>query len=174
MSTATPESIRDRSIVVIEYIDPVYLSGDRFRRWRNEGKGDFRSSMETAPQLRRFQVRNVGNDSPPLVSTNSFERRLLTLEIVIAYPQTHRAGSENALDRDDIIEQDWVEIDFNLGICGRGNFAGSFDCTPLGCTKEIERGDVCDFLVIRAEYEYERALMQNGGLVVGLGLGFGE
>ena len=174
MALSTAEAIRDRNLDIIEAVDPVSLTSTRFRRYRNEGKGDFRTVMESQPaaSLRRFQARNIGNDEPPAVSNMSFEERRLSLEIVIAYPQDHHAGPANALDRDDMIEQDWVEIDTNIGITGRGNFGSTYDCTPIGCTKEIERGEVCDFLVIRAEFIYQRAL-SIGGLVSELGAGLG-
>jgi hypothetical protein len=170
MATSTPSAIRDRIRTLLSYVDPVSLTGTRFRDSRNELKGDFRSWAEThaTAALRRYQVRNVGNDEPPEVSNTVFELRKLTLEIVIAYPQDNRAGRDNAMDRDDIIDEDWDYIDFNIGLCGRSQFSGTHDCTPLGCTKEIERGETCDYMVIRAEYQYYRALAV-GGLAEGVG-----
>ena len=170
MALTTAEAIRDRVRTLVGWVDPVSLTSTRFRDSRSELKGDFREWAEKSVPgcFRRFQARNVGNDEPPAVSNMSFEERRLTLEIVIAYPQDHRAGPGNALDRDDLIEQDWVEIDTNIGITGRGNFGSTYDCTPIGCTKEIERGGVVDFLVIRAEFLYLRAL-SIGGLAQGVG-----
>jgi hypothetical protein len=61
----------------------------------------------------------------------------------VPYPQTHRYGADNARDRDDVIEQDWLKINRAVGIYARGNFTtatdGSYDCTPLGGIKEVER-----------------------------------
>jgi hypothetical protein len=170
MATSTPSAIRDQVRTVLSQVDPVSLTSTRFRDFRNEGKADFREAMEKNPaaSLRRYQVRNIGNDEPPEVSNTVFETRRLTLEIVIAYPQDNRAGRDNAMDRDDIIDEDWDYIDFNIGLCGRVNFSGTYDCTPLGCTKEIEIGETCDFMVIRAEYLYNRALA-IGGLAQGVG-----
>lgn len=170
MALATAAAIRDRVIQLIEWVDPVSLTGTRFRRYRNEWGADFNEASEKNPagMFRRFQVRNLGNDEPPEVSNMVHEERRLALEILIAYPQDHRAGRDNALDRDDIIEEDWDYIDFNIGICGRANFSGTHDCTPIGCTKEIERGGVVDFMVIRAEFIFQRALAV-GGLAQGLG-----
>lgn len=174
MALSTVEAIRDRVITLIEQVDPVVLTSTRFRRHRNEGGAVFRDVVEKTPagSLRRFQVRNLGSEDVPSVTNMDFREQLLALEIVVAYPQDHRAGRENAMDRDDMIESDWGEIDMNIGICGRGNFGSTYDCTPMGATKEIERGAVCDFLVIRAEYLFKRAL-SVGGLVSGLGAGLG-
>lgn len=170
MATSTPSAIINRLLTIIEAVDPVSLTSTRFRRWRNEGKADFRDAAEKlgGAALRRVQVRDIGSDEPPAVSNTVYEQRRLSVEILIAYPQDNRAGSANALDRDNVIDQDWDYIDFNIGLCGRVNFYTTHDCTPLGCTKEIERGQTCDFLVIRAEYYYFRALAV-GGLVQGLG-----
>jgi hypothetical protein len=174
VSTSTPQAIRDRIRAVVASIDPVSLIGDRFIDSRNEFSGDFREWAETNPAaaFRRYQVRADGHDEPPTVSNTVIEERRVVFEILIAYPQNHRYGDDGAMDRDDVIDEDWDYLDFNLGICGKVNFTstdtGSYDCTPLGCTKEIERGDVCDFLVIRAEYQYQRALAV-GGLAQGVG-----
>ena len=124
--------------------------------------------MEKQPGLRRFQVRDIGSDEPPAVSNTVYEQRRLSVEILIAYPQDNRAGSDNALSRDNVMDQDWDYIDFNIGMCGRVQFYTTHDCTPRGCTKEVERGETCDFMVIRAEYDYLRALA-IGGLAQGVG-----
>jgi len=174
MSLATAAAIRDRVRQLLGWVDPVSLIDTRLRDFRNEGAAEFRAWAEenVAACFRRFQVRNVGHDETPIISNTDYERRRLDLEVVVAYPQTNRAGSDNAMDRDDIIEEDWDQIDFNIGIASRGNFGSTNDCTPLGCTKEIERGDGVDFLVVRAEFTYNRALA-IGGLVGGLPAGIG-
>lgn len=170
MALATVAAIRNRCIQLVEWVDPVSLVGDRLRRYRNEGSGDFRAWAEknTAGCFRRFQVRDVGHDEPPQVSNMDYEERRLTLETLVAYPQTHRYGADNALDRDDVIAEDWDEIDFNIGLCSRANFSDTYDCTPLGATKDIERSVGVDYLVIRAEYLFKRAL-SIGGFAQGVG-----
>lgn len=175
MATTTAGLIRDRVITITEYIDPVSLTSTRLRKYRNEGGADFREWAEGNPAgaFRRFQWRDVGEERFGDVSNLDFDARTLTLEGVFAYPQSHRYGGDNALDRDDVLNQDWTEIDYNVGICGRGNFGSTYDCTPLGCTKEIEIGDAIDFLVVRAEFRFYKALSANGGLVSSLGLGLG-
>jgi hypothetical protein len=176
VSLATAESIRDRIRTVIEYIDPVSDYGVKFRRYRAENGVQFRDAMEAASNacLRRFHVRNVSAEDLPTVSNIDFAEYQLDLEIEVAYPQTNRFGPDGALDREDVIDQDWKEIDYNIGICGRGNFAGTYDCTPIGCTpKDIEEGEGVDFLVFRASYIYKRALSQNGGLAGSIPMGVG-
>lgn len=177
MSLATGATIRDRIRDLISYTDPLSLTVTRFRDSRNELKGDFRTDCEANPAgcFRRYQVRNVGDDPDPAVSNCDYEQRELTVEVVIAYPQTNRAGSDNAMDRDDVIEEDWDEINFQIGLCGRANFGSTNDCTPMGHnnTKTVERGDSgVDFLVVRFSYTYQRYLAV-GGLVGGLPAGLG-
>ena len=173
MSLSTAEAVRDRVRELIELIDPVRDTGVRFRRYRAENGDKFRDAMEKAAAgaLRRFHARVYSSDQNLSVTNMDFAEYELDLEIVVAYPQTNRAGRDGALDRADVMDADWREIDYNVGMVGRGNFGGSHDCIPLGCTKDIEEGTGVDFLVIHARYLYKRALSQNGGLVSGLGLG---
>lgn len=158
--TATAEAIRDRCIALIEAIAPTLFTKDAFRRYRNEGKGDFAAwaSANAAACRRRFQARDVGDDQTPPVSNLVAEERFLDLQIMVAYPQDSRAGRDNALDRDDVIVGDWKKIDFAIGVYGAGNFSGVNNCTPLGASKTVDRvGDV-DFLIIKARYQYWSAL----------------
>jgi len=171
VALSTASAIRDRARVILAAIDPVSLLGDRFRDFRNEGTADFREWAEAnAPgAFRRYQIRDVGTDEMPLVSNTVHELHRMTLEVVVAYPQSHRYGDDNAMDRDRVIDEDWDYICFNLGHTGRVHFFSGHDCTPLGFTsKTVERGDVCDFLVAEFEYEYQRALAV-GGLASGVG-----
>lgn len=158
-NAATAGSIRDRIYALIEAITPDTLSSDEFRRSRNEEGADFEAWAEKTPgaAFRRFQVRRTGDDELPLTSSVTSERVRVRFEIRVAYPQNHRYGRGNAMDRDDVMDEDWLRIDFRIGICGRGNFSGSHDCTPLGATKTRESGGKVDYLVVTAEYEYVRS-----------------
>jgi hypothetical protein len=161
VALATQEGIRDRVIALIEALVPSLLSSDRFRSARNEYGADFQSWADQNPAAawRRFQVREVGDDAPPEVSSITEERVRLQLELVVAYPQGHRAGPRNAMDRDDAINADWKLINAAIGMYGRANFSGAHDCTPLGATKTRDAGQKVDFLVVRAQYEYQRAIV---------------
>ena len=159
MALATVEAIRDRIYTLIEALTPTSLSGDTFRRFRNEGGADFVEMSEKNPpgSLRRFQVREVGDDEPPETSAITEERVRVRFQITIAYPQTARYGGENAMDRDDVINQDWLKLNYAIGIYGRANFSSTHDCTPLGATKTREQGQKVDFLVVDASFEYLRS-----------------
>lgn len=167
MALSLASAIRDRGHSLVEALTPALLASDKFRRYRNEGKGDLEDWAETnaAGCLRRFQIREVSDVEPPVTSNLTEERVILTLEFRMAYPQSHRYGSDNALDRDDVMNSDWKQIKYEL--CGSGgdarsNFttatAGSYDCTPLLSVKQVnERGGKVDFLVARLQYEYLRS-----------------
>lgn len=159
MATATQEAIRDRVYTLIEALSPSLLGSTKFRRYRNEGDADFDAFAEQNPSaaLRRFQVREVGDDELPTVSNVTTERVRLKLEIRIAYPQTQRYGSAAGMDRDDVMNADWLKINYAVGLYGRGNFSSTNDCTPLGATKTREQGSNVDYLVVAAEYEYLRS-----------------
>jgi hypothetical protein len=167
MALSLASAIRDRGHSVVEALTPALLAGDKFRRYRNEGKGDLEewSEANASGCLRRFQIREVSDVDPPGTSNLTEERVILTLEFRMAYPQTHRYGSDNALDRDDVMNSDWKQIKYEL--CGTGgdarsNFttatASSYDCTPLQSLKQVnERGGKVDFLVVTLRYEYLRS-----------------
>lgn len=160
MATATLEAIRDRVYTLIESQTPPSLTRDKFRRYRNEEGANFRdwADSQLAGAFRRFQVREASDDNLPDVSDTTVERVRTTLEILVAYPQTARTGPANAMDRDDVMNQDWKLINAAVGIYGRGNFSGSYDCVPLGCVKSVEHGSKVDMLVVRMAVEYVRAL----------------
>lgn len=158
----TAAAIRDRIYTVIEALTPLVLSNDKFRRYRDEGDGDFRAWAEANKDgnFRRFQVRSTGHDEPPAISNLDVERRFVTFEIVVAYPQTGRAGSPAATKRDDMMRSDFRQIDYAIGMCGRANFQSPHpDCTwdmglgPAG-VMETERADGIDFVVITNTYSF--------------------
>ena len=160
MSLATVAAIRDQILTVMEGLTARSLTGDKFRRYRNEGAGDFVDWAEKNPagSFRRVQVRNVGDDFTPETTSGIEERVRVTFEIRVAYPQSHRYGAANAMDRDDVIEQDWGSINYAVCLYGRANFTGAYDCTPLPAEKSIDRASGVDFLVVRATYEYLRLI----------------
>jgi hypothetical protein len=154
LSLSTIEAIRDRLLTLIEAITPTTLSGNKFLRHRAERDGNLVDWAEKNPGacLRRVGAREVGPDEPPTVSNMTEERVIGVLEIRIAYPQTHRYGPDNARDRDDVIREDWKKIKYAIsgdGGAARGNFTGTYDCTPLPATMEFDRGQGVDFMVIR-------------------------
>jgi hypothetical protein len=158
MSLATAAAIRNQVYSLLEALTPT-TDATKFRRYRNEGGADFEAWAETHTTacFRRFQAREVGDDGEPAVSDTTQETVVMELEIRIAYPQTERYGSAGAMSRDDVRKEDWKKIKHTIGCEGRGNFTGSYDCTPLGAVETREEGGGVDFSVIRARFEYTRA-----------------
>ena len=158
MALATAAAIRDQVCTLVEALTPVSHSGVKFKRLRNEGNGDAVEWAETRPDacFRRFQARQVGDDEPPLVSDTTTERVTLNIELRVAYPQTGKFGSDNALDRDDVMQEDRKSINEKVGLYGRGNFSSGHDCTPLPGTSSMERGNGVDYLVFQLRYEFLR------------------
>jgi len=159
---STAAAIRDRFHVLIEALAPTSDTKVRFRRYRNEGDGNFQAFAEANPAgaHRRFQVRDDGAEDPPEVSNTDTDMRHVTYVIQVAYPATGRYGVDQALDRDDVIDQDWGAINSAIGIYGRANFtvAGGHDCTPLGAAREVIRGSTVDILEVRARASYYRTV----------------
>ncbi len=163
-TVTTAESIRDRMIAVIKGLTPDTVVGDRYMPYRNEGGADFKAWAAANPSgcRRRFQVRDVGEDVPPAVSNTDYETRSVTFRILVAYPQTHRDGPGNALDRDDTIDADRHRIEFAIGMCGRRNFNvtdGYPDaCWYEGSTKIDRDHDGVDFIEIVQSMYYLRTV----------------
>jgi hypothetical protein len=160
--TSTAAAIRDRAKTLIEALTPTVLAADKFRSYRNEGKADFEAWAESTQNaaLRRFQARWDGTEDPPEVSDTLTDMRHVTLIVLVAYPHTARYGADQAMDRDDCIDEDWGLINGvnGIGIYARSQFSGAYDCTTLGAEKTIIRGTACDFLEVRARFSYYRAI----------------
>jgi hypothetical protein len=163
VALATAEAIRDRIYTLIEALTPASLSADKFRRYRNELGADFEEWAEAnvPGAFRRFQVREV-SVTPPDVSNTTWEAVDVTFRIAIAYPQTNRYGAANAMDRDDVRNQDWLKINKAIGVYGRANFTtstdGSYDATPLGAEDSRESGGEIDYLVVTARFRFNRSI----------------
>ncbi len=159
MPLVTAEAIRDRIYTLIESLTPTSLASDKFRRHRNEGDANFEEWAEKNPAaaLRRFQVREVSEDGEPDVSNTTEEAVETELEVRIAFPQSHRYGAANGMDRDDVRKLDWKQIKQTIGANGRANFSGTSDCTPLGGAETREQGGKIDYSVIRVRFRYHRS-----------------
>lgn len=166
MSTTTAEAIRDRILTVIEALTPSSLSADKFRRYRNEGGADFVSWCEANPAaaFRRVQVRSSGAVQSPAVSNTDVEEHVASFLVIVAYPQTSRSGRDAALDRDDLIDADAHSIDNAIGMRGTANFRTPYPDAWWSSPGEgaehvtVERGDGVDFLTMRVDYRYHRAV----------------
>ena len=160
MALATAESIRDRIKSLLEALTPASLASTKFRQFRNEDGADFDEWAEKNPAaaLRRFQVREVGDDELPETSSGIEERVRVRYELRMAYPQTHKYGPANGMDRDDVMNQDWKAINYAVGIYGGANFTSTYDAIPLGATKSREQGGKIDYLVVMLDLEYLRSV----------------
>jgi hypothetical protein len=160
VSLATVAAIRDRVHALVETIAPTSHSGVKFLRVRNERDGNIEDWATKNPTacLRRFQARQVQTDEPPVTTSVVEERVMLNLELRVCYAQDGRFGKDNALDRDDVINQDWLKINAALGAYGRANFSSTNDCTPMPASMDMERVDGIDFMVVRLRYEYLRSV----------------
>jgi hypothetical protein len=161
MATTTPALIRDRVSAVIKALVPIAHAGDGFVEDRAQYAGDYREFAKALGPgvFRRFQARDAGIIGLPEVSDMVTEELQVTIEVLVGYGQDHRAGGDAFL-RDRLIHDDWQQINFAVGWCGRSNFpAGSaYDCCWRGGNpKRIERVDGLDVLVIENTYSFHQA-----------------
>jgi hypothetical protein len=160
--TTTATLIRDRIVTVIRALTPTYDTGVKYIPFNNELDADFRKwANENAPAAdRRFQVRDTGDDETPEVTNHDVEEEFVSFDVLVAYPQTNRWGSENALDRDDVMRQDQDQIKQAIGMDGAANFASPY---PDACFRPEssnivrERDGACDFIVMRCVYSFYRS-----------------
>ena len=162
-AVATADSIRDRMITVIGELSPTMLPGTKFRAYRNEGNGVFVDWASANPggAFRRFSVRDIGDDGAPGTSTMTEEWRQVIFQVVVAYTQSHRAGPQNALDRDDAMSADQHLIENAIGWRGGANFANSYpNATYLKDGYSVQRliADPVDFLVITQTMGFYRSV----------------
>ncbi len=152
VTTTTTESLRDYIIATIAALTPKSLVGDRFRKHRNEGSGQFRAHCKANPAsaFRRFQVRDTGSYATATVSNTELEERHVEFVTTVAYPQTNRTGRGAALDRDDAMRQDQRKIERAIGLLAWLSFADPDPvATWVGGSTTRERGQGVDYLVIR-------------------------
>lgn len=162
-AVTTAASIRDRMITVIGELTPTILTGTKFRAYRNEGNGVFVdwASANPAAAFRRFSVRDMGEDDAPATSSMTEEWRQVIFQVVVAYTQSHRAGPQNALDRDDAMSADQHLIENAIGWRGGVNFADSYpNATFIKAGYSVQRliADPVDFLVIRQPMGFYRSV----------------
>lgn len=156
----TAAEIRDRMLTVIEAIAPELMASPQFARYRQEGPGDFYAWAEQQPAaaLRRISVRWFAAPTEPLVSNTDVERVRLVFEIAVAYPQSHRYGPQNALDRDDVAESDRNQIRNAIGLNGGDNFVSPYPPATFveAMQTQVLQGQGVDFHVIRQVMEFAR------------------
>ena len=159
---STQAAIIDRITALVSDLTPLSDVGVPFRSSLNEGSANFIDQCEAQPAgcLRRFQVRTDGSEDPPEVSDTLVDMRHFTAIVLVAYPTTGRWGTKGAVARDRVIDEDWGRLNgtAGVGIYSRGQFASTYDCTPLGAEKTIIRGTACDFLEVRARFSYYRSV----------------
>lgn len=150
-NTTTPALLRDYIVSLIAAITPTINARDKFMAHHNEKDGDFLEWVTSHPEsaFRRFQVRTKGNPPAPLVTNCDVVDEIITLEIMVAYPQTSRTGKGNALSRDDAADEDRRLINKVIGLSGYANFNGSNpNAAILEHTPERIEGKGFDYLHI--------------------------
>ncbi len=162
MSTTTIAAIRDRISTVIAALVPTSLVTDRFKPYRNEGAGDFVAWVTANPAtaLRRFQVRCLTPATEPTVSNLDVESVTAIFGVLVTYPQSARYGAQNALDRDDVMDQDLKQIERNVGLGGADNFLGAYpNASFVGRTVNIVRENTVgvDAIELAMTFEFYRS-----------------
>lgn len=159
-NATTADLIRDRIVEILEGLTPSRLQ-TRFREFRNEGDAAFLDHCEDNPSgaLRRFQVRHDGQLGIPEVSNTDFEERRGHFVLQIAYPNDGRAGSKQAISRDELISLDLDQLEQAIGLYSRANFTPPHpDAIWRDWSSSRSTLDACTYLTVEVTYAFNRAL----------------
>ena len=156
MATTTFEAIRALQKTAIEALTPATRSGVKFLIARDEQ--DFRewAKNNKSAAFRRFSLSNNFGYQPPEVDSVDVVYQRMTEEVVIAYPAL--GLPENRRDRQDVMDEDWRQIDRTIGPYGQnlGNWAdGQSYCSMTGVETVEDEGVF--FTVLTYEVGFYRA-----------------
>jgi hypothetical protein len=161
-NVTTVEELRDHIIALIKALVPTVHSDTGFLPFLDDDGDDFVAwaLANPAAALRRFQVRDSGDDEWPDITDTQVEYRFVTFEILVAYPQTARFTSDDGAgrDRDDARRRDQLLLEQSVGLNGYTNFTGA-TCPNAahvnGSTTRPIVGNV-DFLFLRQKMRFSQ------------------
>lgn len=158
MATTTFSAIRDRQRTVIEALTPTTRGDVKYLAARDEQ--DFRAWAQAnkAAAFRRFTLINGFEYTEPEVDNHDVMYQRMTEEIVIAYPKAMGTyGLENRRDLHDVMDEDWRQIDKNIGPYGQnlGNWLDGQSYCSLKSVVPVEEDDIV-FTVLTYEVGFYR------------------
>jgi len=164
--TTTAGAILNQIVTVIEALSPIVVATP-FRHHRAEGAADFLKWAEekAASSFRRFFVRHEPTGGAPAISNTDFEEKTATFHVIVSYPQasarTGVSSGGEALTRDNVIDRDFTQINYAIGMDGRSNFIppnpdACWDNRSPGRLPRLV-GKACDFLQLKLMYRYHRS-----------------
>jgi hypothetical protein len=150
----TAAAVRDAMLTLVEAITPAVHAQTRFERWREQV--DFRTWAEQHPDacLRRVSIA-YGNRSPAAVANTLVEENAWPFEVTIAYPTSHRFGTDGRNDLRDTITSDLRQIYRTIGPPGYASLTAS--ATVLDDGDGFEIGDSVSFGVQRFNVQFYRS-----------------
>ncbi|HMG21785.1 MAG TPA: hypothetical protein VK607_10725 [Kofleriaceae bacterium] len=156
--TTTFSAIRTRFITTIESLVPTRLASERFRRMQ---LGDQTIDMVavaaqtelTAALFRMFQIRDNHDDQPTHYTDLHTVRVSHTMSLDVCYPKLWGAyGRRDFIDADDLIREDFHQIDRAIGIVGAANWDPAQSLSDNRGSALIDAGPA---LVRRSIYQVE-------------------
>jgi hypothetical protein len=135
--------------VLVVAITPAIHSGQKFLQHRETET--FREWVEAHPDaVRRFTIRNLGDTTQALVTSNQLERVEETILVEVCYPEL--------LGLDDVIASDAVRVEAAIGVSASD--ATLKDLATIFRQADVSREDVGTSVVLSISYrvEYARSL----------------
>lgn len=153
ITTTTIGAVRAALYAQIAALTPTTLSASPYVAHRDDAGPLRQWATANAPAaFRRFEISSLGNRAPASVSLPLAELARETLEIVIAYTVSNRAGGMRALH--DVVAADLRQIDYHLGTT-RATAVEGATVTSRGYSRTVAPGVV--YGVIPVDVDYWRA-----------------
>jgi len=155
MATTTFEAIRSTQISLVEGLSPSLFPTVAFSKHLAEQ--DFRAWCVENPQacFRRFSVVDLFDYEAPAVSNTDVEWVEGREEVVIAYAEDYRYGSDNLRDLRDLIRSDQYQIDNSLGHRGTGNYTSAHAVLE---SASLEDDEAVSFLTLIYIFRFYRSV----------------
>ena len=153
MATTTEATIRTLLAANLAAVTPTVQSDTKFREHRyDEPLIDW--AQKNRECLRVFSILDEINPWQPETTNIIEEWRVVTFEVLVAYPMTNRYGSgtAGARTRGEVIRSDQHQIESALGLRGFATYTNAAYLTELSTPLAAVDGDGVTFL--RAQYAY--------------------
>lgn len=153
-STTTFETIRENMEALIQGLTPNNLARERFHVERGEMELRDWAEKNKPASLRRFAIVEAGARENGEVHNYSNREVYCSVQVIVAYPNDFRYGSQNIQDRADVIEADAYQIRDTIADLS-SYVSGQRDADDV--SHEIEDGEAATFLIINFDVVYFRS-----------------
>jgi hypothetical protein len=158
MATTTESALRTLTASLVAAVVPTRMTDKRFIESTYDQ--EFTDWCEANPDacLRRYSVRDTLQYQPPQVTNTDVELRVVTLEVMVGYPNTFRYNTAKGRAQDDVISSDMHKLEQAIGLNGYGNYSTVAALRVEGFVSETVDGNGVTFIRFLLPYQFERVM----------------